>query len=24
VHGYPYAIRIRLPPLAGVFLKRSE
>jgi 1,4-alpha-glucan branching enzyme len=23
VHGYPYALRIRLPPLAGVFLKRA-
>jgi hypothetical protein len=23
VHGYPYAVRIRLPPLAGVFLKRA-
>jgi hypothetical protein len=22
VHGYPYALRIRLPPLAGVFLRR--
>ena len=22
VHGLPYALRIRLPPLAGVFLKR--
>jgi 1,4-alpha-glucan branching enzyme len=24
VHGFPYALRVRLPPLAGVFLKRSE
>jgi 1,4-alpha-glucan branching enzyme len=23
VHGYPYAIRMRLPPLAGVLLKRA-
>ncbi len=23
VHGYPYALRIRLPPLAGLYLKRS-
>jgi 1,4-alpha-glucan branching enzyme len=22
VHGFPYALRIRLPPLAGVFLRR--
>jgi 1,4-alpha-glucan branching enzyme len=23
VHGYPYALRIRLPPLAAVFLRRG-
>ena len=23
VHGYPYALRIRLPPLAGIYLRRS-
>jgi 1,4-alpha-glucan branching enzyme len=23
VHGYPFAVRLRLPPLAGVFLKRA-
>jgi 1,4-alpha-glucan branching enzyme len=23
VHGYPFAIRIRLPPLAAVFLRRD-
>ncbi len=23
VHGYPYAVRLRLPPLAGVFLMRT-
>jgi 1,4-alpha-glucan branching enzyme len=23
VHGLPYALRVRLPPLAGVFLKRT-
>jgi len=23
VHGHPYALRIRLPPLAGVFLRRG-
>ena len=23
VHGFPFAIRMRLPPLAGVFLKRA-
>ena len=23
VHGYPYAMRIRLPPLAAVFLRRK-
>ena len=23
VHGYPYAVRIRLPPLAAVFLRRK-
>jgi 1,4-alpha-glucan branching enzyme len=23
VHGYPYALRIRLPPLSGVYLKRA-
>ena len=23
VHGYPHAVRLRLPPLAGVFLKRA-
>ena len=24
VHGYPYALRIRLPPLAGIYLKRAD
>ena len=24
VHGFPYALRIRLPPLAGVYLKRRS
>jgi hypothetical protein len=24
VHGYPHALRIRLPPLAAVFLQRAE
>jgi hypothetical protein len=23
VHGFPYALRIRLPPLAAVFLRRA-
>ena len=23
VHGFPFALRIRLPPLAGVFLRRK-
>jgi hypothetical protein len=22
VHGYPFALRVRLPPLAGIFLRR--